>query len=159
MTDAHGPDDLGRRCVREVAELHRFFEAWFNADLPADDEAFSRFEAAMAPGFVIIDPGGRLRRLERLTESLRSNHGCRSGADDFIRIAVEAARVRHRLGDLCLVTYEEWQETPDRTVGRLSSALFRRRRGAPNGVQWVHVHETSLAAEERGESQGKPSRG
>lgn len=45
--------------------------------------------------------------------------------------------------DFCLMRYREWQTDEDKTSGkgRLSSALFRRSAEAPNGVQWLHLHE------------------
>ena len=48
--------------------------------------------------------------------------------------------------DLYLALYEEWQHAEKTTTGRLSSALFGPRSGAPNSVAWLHVHETWLPA-------------
>lgn len=42
-------------------------------------------------------------------------------------------------------TYEEWQDTGQGERGRISSVLFRRRERAPNGVEWLHVHETWIS--------------
>ena len=44
--------------------------------------------------------------------------------------------------DLCLVTYEEWQNRGDGDKGRMSSALLRCT--AEGECTWVHVHETKL---------------
>ncbi len=49
------------------------------------------------------------------------------------------------VGDvLVLVTYQEHQTTAGDRLGWQSSALFRAREGRPNGVEWLHVHETYL---------------
>jgi hypothetical protein len=48
------------------------------------------------------------------------------------------------VGDILLVTYEEWQQSGDQTTARLSTALFRDKPDAPNGLEWLHVHETWL---------------
>ena len=45
------------RYQTEIIELHRFFEKWFNGDLPDNDESFSRFSEVMALEFVIVSPG------------------------------------------------------------------------------------------------------
>ncbi|MFX0092506.1 MAG: hypothetical protein ACFFBD_12150 [Candidatus Hodarchaeota archaeon] len=43
-----------------------------------------------------------------------------------------------------MTTYEEWQEIDGQTIARLSTALFRKCFDAPNGVEWLHAHETWL---------------
>ena len=42
---------------------------------------------------------------------------------------------------LSVLSYQEWQELPDRTVVRISTVLFRESESAPGGVEWVHLHE------------------
>jgi hypothetical protein len=46
---------------------------------------------------------------------------------------------------MLLATYEEWQVIEGETRGRLSTALFRNREGTPNGIEWVHLHETWMS--------------
>jgi hypothetical protein len=56
-------------------------------------------------------------------------------------------------GGLVLATYEEWQRQADGSgSGRLSSVVFRQQPGTPNGLLWLHVHETWLpqAVQRRG---------
>lgn len=154
--DVIGPEE---RCRREVGELHRFFEDWFCGRVPKSRESFGRFRHAMAEGFRIVDPSGRTRELRQLEASLWEAHGCRGSADDFIRIRVERIDSRSLPGGggICLVTYDEWHETPEGERGRRSSALLRpitvadrdgREGGTGSGdrepVEWLHVHETWL---------------
>ncbi len=130
------------RCRREVVELHRFFQDWFNAEVPDDAAGFARFEQVLAEDFEIISPTGH--RVDRVAvlAAVRSGHG-RSGDQSF---SIEVGDVRSRaVGEgLVLVTYEEHQTTGGEHEGWLSSALFRAREGHPNGVEWLHVQETYL---------------
>ena len=51
--------------------------------------------------------------------------------------------IRHDESPWLLATYEEWQQEGGRpTSGRVTSVLFRRRLGLPQGLEWHHVHET-----------------
>lgn len=43
-------------CQHEIVELHAFFEAWFNGDLPQTTESLARFENAMADSFSMHTP-------------------------------------------------------------------------------------------------------
>ncbi len=130
------------RCRREVVELHRFFQDWFNAELPDDAAGFARFEGVLADDFEIISPTGYLVERAAVLAAVRAGHG-RSGEESFM---IEVREVRGRtVGEgMVLVTYEEHQTTGGEHVGWLSSALFRPREGLPNGVEWVHVQETYL---------------
>ena len=123
-------------CRREIVELHEFFRQWFRGELPATDEGFARFDRVMAPEFEIVSPGGKILDRAAIRAAARDRHGSDGG------FAMEIRNHRHRvdLDDAALVTYEEWQGGK----GRVSTALLQRKSGTPNGVEWVHVHETGL---------------
>lgn len=126
--------------MREISELHDFFQAWFTGSIPNDEANFQRFAAVMDPAFVIIGPDGLLTELSTLVDRLAGAYGRFPG----IRIWTENHRLHHQHGDLLLCTYEEWQEAPAATTARLSSVLFLQDEATPNGVRWLHVHETWL---------------
>ncbi|MEM1313872.1 MAG: hypothetical protein AAGI51_04910, partial [Pseudomonadota bacterium] len=63
---------------------------------------------------------------------------------DAFEIWVERAACRHVIGDVAVVTYEEWHRLEGETSARLSTVLHRDAPSAPGGVQWLHVHETWL---------------
>ncbi len=134
------------RCRLEVIELHRFFQDWFNAELPDDPASFNRFEQVLAEDFEIIAPSGYLTEREAVLAAVHSGHG----RDAKGHRTIEVKNVRSRtVGDgLILVTYEEHQTASDGHKGWQSSALFRAREGHPNGVEWLHVHETYLPVPE-----------
>jgi hypothetical protein len=125
----------------EIVELHDFFQGWLGGTLPATDEVYTRLADTQAPEFAIVTPGGELIPGERLLAQLRAAHGSRPGW----RMWIENAELRFTQGGLTVATYEEWQRHADGTVtGRLSTVIFRDQPGTPNGLAWVHVHETWL---------------
>ena len=124
--------------AREVVELHAFFESWFRGELPGTDDAFARFDGVLDPGFEMVAPSGAT--LDR-SAVLTMVHGAH-GAMPHMRIWIQAHRSLVSAGDTALVTYEEWQERDGETKARVSTGLFRAAPAAPNGVCWIHVHET-----------------
>lgn len=141
-TPLGGSDDLGRRCELEIVELHRFLEEWSNAKLPETEAAFERFGAVIAPSFVIIDPDGVTLGRQPIVDAIRRAYGRWREAPGRIRI--ENFRLHQAAGGLALATYEEWHELPGETNGRLSSVLFGPNDSAPNGLEWLHLHEVWL---------------
>ena len=138
------------RCKAEVEALHRFFEEWLSGRRPDTDEDWRRFPDVLAEDFHLVSPDGVLLDRQGVLDGLRGAHG---GCGDDLRIWTENAAGRRVAGTVWLVTYEEWQERDGETLGRLSTALFRAAADAPNGVQWLHVHETWLPEGRRGRTQ------
>ena len=135
---------LKQSCIAEVADLHAFFVAWMTGALPRAGQAFERFTGVMADDMVLISPRGVITERRELCDELEAAHGIHAGAAKGFRIAIENPHCRMVEADLCLVTHEEWQRSAGTATGRLSTALLRRRAGTPNGVEWLHVHETWL---------------
>ena len=133
------------RCRAEVVELHRFLEAWSNATLPDSEQAFARFGDVIAPSFVIIDPDGKTLGRDPIVEAIRAAHGRWSAEPGRIRI--ENFRLLQSGDGYSLATYEEWHEIGAETVGRLSSVLFGPNESAPNGLEWLHLHEVWIKAD------------
>jgi hypothetical protein len=130
-------------CRREVEELHAFFVDWFHGRLTEDDGTWGRFEAALAPSFLLVSPDGAATARSELAARLRELHGSRP--EGRFRIWIEEFVERHHEGPLCLVTYVECQELDDgQQTRRRSTALFHADPEAPCGCRWLHVHETWL---------------
>lgn len=138
QSDSH----LHERCRQEVTELHQFFEDWFLGRLEQTPSEFARFSDAMAEGFHLVSPDGDMRPLAKLLEDLWQAHRVYVNTD--FRIWVENIEVRRILPDTILVSYEEWQEVKDEKKGRISSAWLQPAEDAPEGLRWMHVHETWL---------------
>lgn len=135
-------NDLARRCLAEVDDLHSFFVAWLGGDEEAE---FARCEAALGPGFQIVEPDGIVVDRDPLLRALGSAKGRHADSQRPFDIRIEESQARTVSDTLCLVTYIERQIVRGQPTARRSTALFRDRAGGPNGVQWLHVHETWLA--------------
>lgn len=128
--------------IREVIELHDFFQAWLTAALPNDEATFARFAETTDPDFTLITPDGTVLDCAAVTGWIRSAHGSRPGS----RLWTTDHAVRYADAGCVLVTYNEWQTRDGATTCRISSALFTAGDAAPNGLLWQHVHETWIVA-------------
>ena len=129
-------------CIREVQELHVFFERWYCGELPDTDEGFSRMTSAIADDFRATGPGGGHSGKPDITRMVRSGHGRGQGSDFCIEIRNASPCPLEK--NVCAVTYEEWQFSDGRWTARSSSAVFRHQPSAPLGVEWVLLHESWL---------------
>jgi len=135
--------DLRASCEREIFSLHVFFERWFIGDLPADKAAFARLSDALSEAFRYILPAGRLLRRKQVLEGLFEAHGSHRDARIEIRNLVFPTAPN---GDLALVFFEEHQWLDGAYDARFNTALMQRKLAAPEGVEWLHLHETTQAA-------------
>lgn len=143
MNDAAGSAEALRvRCEDEVFELHRFFQEWYLGEVDdPNGEAFGRVSEVLAEDFHIVTPEGKMLGRSEILTAVRGAHGSKSA--DF-RIRTEKCHFRAGGRGIGVVTYEEWHDEGGKSRGRLSTAVFQDRADAPNGVRWVHVHETWL---------------
>jgi hypothetical protein len=121
------------RCAAEIVSLHEVFEAVLGA--PGQDDA-GRFEAAFAPGFVMVGPTGRKLDRAGVLAFLREARGARGPG---FRIAIEDIAVLHAAPPLFLLHYVERQWLHGTETARRAAALFRME---PGGPRWLFVQET-----------------
>jgi hypothetical protein len=125
----------------EIIELHDFFQGWLDGTLPEADAVYGRLAATMASEFTLITPEGERIGYDQAIVQFRPTYNTRPGW----RMWIERAELRLRQGGLLLTTYEEWHRFADgRVTGRACTALFREQAGTPNGLAWLHIHETWL---------------
>lgn len=124
--------------AEEIRELHQFFQDYFSGALPA--EAISRFVETLADDFALVDASGRTTTRETIVDVIRGLHGHRPE----VKIWIEQPQLRYDLGDVLVATYEEWQTDAGRTTQRWSTVVLERADGLPNGLRWLHVHESGL---------------
>jgi len=117
----------------EVRELHAFFGRWYSG--AASRSEFSRLDV-LAEAFLMIGPDGRTANVVEVRDMIRASYGLRS-----IDFMIKNVSVRL---DAPIGTYEEWQTDSGVTTGRLSTAVMEPAPHQPNGLQWVHLHETWL---------------
>lgn len=123
---------------REIRELHAFFQGWIGGELDRSPETFRRLEDALADDFTFVTTAGEVLERPAIVEGVRSSHA--SSSDLRIRIR-DPRLLRESAGQLVAV-YQELQEAAGGRTGRVSTVVFRRSEAAPNGLEWLHVHET-----------------
>ena len=140
MTD----EDISHRAAREVRELHALFQAWFTGRVPKSSECFARVELAWPTHFTMVTPQGERVESAALLESTFEQHGNYPSQ----KIRIEKLSVTHSFNPgIAVVVYEEWHVDESETEGRLCSATLVTQPEAPNGVQWLHIHESVLRGE------------
>lgn len=117
----------------EVRELHAFFGRWYSGTAALSE--FSRLDV-LAETFLMIGPDGRTADVVEVREMIRASYGLRP-----IDFTIKNVSVRP---DAPIGTYEEWQTDSGIITGRFSTAVMVPSRHQPNGLQWVHLHETWL---------------
>jgi hypothetical protein len=136
---------MEKRCIAEIHRLHVFFVDWLSGALADSDQVFARCAGALAEGFVLIGPHGQATGRAALVARLEGAHGVHGDADPPFAIRIDKPKLLRQWEDHALLTYEEWQDGASGTqgaTGRISTALFGRDNSAPNGVAWLHLHET-----------------
>lgn len=118
----------------EIADMHARFVRWFN---DGEDAAMQDVDGALAPGFVMITPSGRLQEREELMVALRAAGGRRP-----CELSTRVIRIEAVSPDRSLAVYEETQREKGQERTIVSTAIFERADDAPGGVRWLHVHET-----------------
>lgn len=127
--------------------MHQLIEDWFNGAVPKSEAALARFTSVMAPELTVVMPGGRVANRDELIARFFELHGWWRDSKPAGRIRIERLGTELGSGSLAVATYEEWQRYGDVSRGRVATAIFRARDGAPNGLAWLRLHETWLASE------------
>jgi hypothetical protein len=128
-------------CLAEVLRIHDFFVRWLNGSTVKDDHVFeSECDCALARDVILIQPNGNLVGYDTLKRDLLEAHGSQSASSCF------DMKIFHmKVVQPFLLVYEEWHYNDKvRTDTRQCTALFRPNPKAPCGVEWVHIHETTI---------------
>jgi len=132
---------LADDAIREVVNLHAFFESWFGGTCPATDEAFATVEASLGPSFTMVGPDGTRVSRSKVIAAIRGSHGRKARQGRFA-ITIAETEILHLFAPLVLVGYVEEQRLGEEVTRRKSTALFMRSPLGPPGVQWIALHET-----------------
>lgn len=124
--------------AKEIEDLHQFFQDYFSGKLPA--EAIERFINTLDTEFALVNASGNTADRHTIIDAIRQAHAQRPD----IKIWIEQPHLRHESGDLLVATYEEWQTLAGKTTQRQSTVIFERDETLPNGLRWLHVHESGL---------------
>jgi hypothetical protein len=131
---------LIQAALKEVADLHAFFEAWFSGTAANTPAVFSRLETTLAEGFTMVSPNGiRLQRHD-VIGWLRGAHGTQ--AKGPFRIGILESEVLLLRPPLVSLGYVEEQGVDSVVTRRRSTAVFEAVRGRGTSVRWLTLHET-----------------
>jgi len=122
--------------MREIDELHEFFEALFLGTI----SSLERAEAALADDFTMAGPDGSVADRATVLAMLDAGQGHTSS----LRIEVEDHRLLAETDKIIVASYVEIHRLSSRNNRRLTTVVFRKDASAPNGVRWVRGHETWL---------------
>ena len=117
----------------EVHQLHAFFERWYAGT--ADAAEIQRLDV-LSDSFVMIGPDGRTTDGRLVHTAIEQTYGGR-----WMQVTIRNVSVRPEFD---FGTYEEWQTEGGVTTGRLSTAVMHPAPDHPNGLEWIHLHETWL---------------
>ena len=123
---------------REILEIHQFFQGWFNGQVSDDEKILNRLTRVLAKDFTIINPAGRLIHRDDLISMIQAAYHTHKG----MRIWIENVQILHKIGEITIAAYEEWQIIGREVTVRLTTATFKFQPGAPNELIWLHVHES-----------------
>lgn len=126
--------------TKEIADLHDFFTKWFNGSVERD-QLEPRFLSRLDENVVFIPPEGHIMTGDMLKGGFDRGYGSNK---DF-RIQIRDVTIRHKIGDLVMVTYTEWQIgaalSAEKNNARVSSVLMK----MTDPVTWLHIQETWLS--------------
>ncbi len=125
--------------LKEVTELHDFFEGYFLGTLPADD--LVRLEAALADDFTILSPDGSVSTRDATIHAIRQGHDHTKS----LKITITEPSLLIASDEVVVARYVENHELTNGSNHRWSIVAFRKDPDGPNGLRWVTVHETWVA--------------
>jgi hypothetical protein len=135
---------VAQAALREVVDLHLFFEAWLGGTAENSEEVFARLETALAEDFTMVEPGGsRLRRAD-VIRSLRAAHGARRRPGRFEIVIAEPELLLLR-PPLVILGYVEEQTAAGALTRRRSTAVLSAKE--ESGVRWLALQETWIGSD------------
>ncbi|MBM6580771.1 hypothetical protein ILT44_11310 [Microvirga sp. BT689] len=135
---------LAQAALREIADLHAFFEAWLSGTAENTGTVFSRVESSLGEEFTIVSPSGRRLQRSDVIGWLWETHGTRANQGPF-HIAIAEPELLLLRPPLVLLGYVEEQTVGDVVTRRQSTALFDVSIESGQRVRWLALHETWIS--------------
>ncbi len=121
---------------KEISELHDFFEKYFKGKI---DSNIDRFAKVLDRNFELITPSADIVGRNEIIDIIKKSYNTRLD----IKIWTEDVKILKISDEIIGAIYFELQKSNgSEPTKRISSALFRKDENAPNGLIWIHVHET-----------------
>lgn len=143
MPHAAGFEKIART---EILGFHKALEDWRNGKSSEDD--FDRLDSALARGFAVLGPGGRMVGRSTFVERLREERGSWSPEEGAWggRIRVENLRLRLLDGPVAVFTFQRREIVRGEIRTTSHTAILRLRHGTPNGIEWYHLHSADVGS-------------
>jgi hypothetical protein len=122
------------RWREEIDELHEFFQAYFLGT----ESSLERADAAFAADFTIVGADGVETDRRTTMENLLAGYA----HTNDLKITISEHRLLRQTDDTLVVAYVETHDLGERPNRRRSTVVFVAEAAAPNGLQWLRVHET-----------------
>lgn len=128
---------------QEIHDLHQFFQGYLLGEIAP--ELMDRFSSVTDANFTIVTAEGAVIDRQGIEDYIRNAHASRP---EFT-IWTENVALKQHIGDMLIVTYEEWQTIKAVTTSRTSTVVFQEDASLRNGLRWLHVHESGLKEVEK----------
>ncbi|XP_024528757.1 probable sucrose-phosphatase 2 [Selaginella moellendorffii] len=126
---------------REIVDFYIFFDKWVKGDIPNTDEAFQRLTSVIAEDARMVYPWGEELNLLQSLAVVRGQHGAFQGKE--LRTWVDSIQEQELAPGVYLATWQSWEQpSGENRKGYYATAVFKDKEGAPNGVEWLRVHQT-----------------
>ena len=132
---------LARAALKEVVELHAFFEAWLGGTGPCTGAAFARLEEALGESFSMVSPDGKRVARAEVIAQLRQAYGSR-GRAGRLRMAILEPEVLVLDPPVVIIGYVEEQDTNGALTRRRSTAVLGAAVQDAGRLRWLALHET-----------------
>lgn len=125
---------------REVVEFKLFKVKWLLGQVSNTEKAFARLSGVISNGAKTISPEGIESNTAELLDGLRKKYGSMCGLE--LRVWFDNIRVQKLAEQVYLVTWQQWEQLAGERRGYFVSAILILKAGTPNGLEWLHFHET-----------------
>ena len=133
---------LKDQTFQEIRELYAFFERWYNGEIEKSDENLARYADVLNRGYQAVDPRGAGVPRNLALDALRGTYG--KWRDEPGKIEIANLELRFILDSVVAVTFDEYHSANNQTRRFKTTAMLRARHGTPNGVEWMHAHQSDL---------------
>lgn len=126
---------------REIVEFNVFITKWLSGELPNKQETFQRLSGVIGTGAKFVHPWGDESSLQEFLCGLIPKHGTMK--EMKVSFWFDNIQERKLAEGVHLVTWQPWEQvTGGEKRGYFATAILTAKEGTPNGVEWLHFHET-----------------
>ncbi len=128
------------KAINEVYSSHVLIQNWFNGAEEITLEDLNQLLTRFSSDFLMVTPNGAELKHKELSSYLLGMYGARPD----VKIEITKPLVIIEGDEYCILRYEEIQHMEQKTLHRISTAVFIC--DGKDGVLWRHLHETWVLA-------------